>query len=154
MGTCSDADRDGASDGGDCAPDDPGVHPDAAEIVGDAVDQDCDGTERCYADADDDGRRIDSAIASADTDCDDAGEATAAIPNGDCDDADAIVYPSAPEVAGDGIDQDCDGVDSPAPPPPQLDPAPAPHDDAKGCASTPAGPWFAVVLLARRRRRC
>jgi hypothetical protein len=28
----------------------------------------------------------------------------------DCDDGDATVYPGAPEVAGDGIDQDCDGV--------------------------------------------
>ena len=29
----------------------------------------------------------------------------------DCDDGDASVFPGAPEVAGDGIDQDCDGVD-------------------------------------------
>jgi hypothetical protein len=29
----------------------------------------------------------------------------------DCDDGDASVYPGAPEVRGDGIDQDCDGVD-------------------------------------------
>ena len=29
----------------------------------------------------------------------------------DCDDNDPTIYPNAPEVAGDGIDQDCDGVD-------------------------------------------
>ncbi len=29
----------------------------------------------------------------------------------DCDDADATVYPSADDDAGDGIDQDCDGAD-------------------------------------------
>jgi hypothetical protein len=33
----------------------------------------------------------------------------------DCDDHDASVYPGAPEVAGDKIDQDCDGADDPLP---------------------------------------
>ncbi len=31
----------------------------------------------------------------------------------DCDDTRASVYPGAPEVCGDGIDQDCDGADKP-----------------------------------------
>ncbi len=31
----------------------------------------------------------------------------------DCDDMDPSVYPSAPEVCGDGIDQNCDGFDAP-----------------------------------------
>ena len=30
----------------------------------------------------------------------------------DCDDAESTVYPGASEIAGDGIDQDCDGSDA------------------------------------------
>ena len=32
--------------------------------------------------------------------------------DGDCDDADAAVYPGANDIPLDGIDQDCDGVDA------------------------------------------
>ncbi len=33
------------------------------------------------------------------------------VEDGDCDDADAGIYPGADDPCGDGIDQDCDGVD-------------------------------------------
>ena len=33
---------------------------------------------------------------------------------GDCDDTDATIYPTAPEVPGDGIDSNCNGDDNPA----------------------------------------
>lgn len=32
--------------------------------------------------------------------------------DGDCDDTNPSIYPGAPEVGGDGIDQDCDGADA------------------------------------------
>jgi hypothetical protein len=95
---------------GDCAPTDGAIHPGAAELVGDGVDQDCDGVESCYVDADNDGVRASGGtVASVDSDCDDAGEAPSTDADGDCDDAAASVYPGAPEVVGDGMDQDCDG---------------------------------------------
>ena len=103
-GAADDADGDGwsAADG-DCDDEDASVHPGAAEIAGDEVDEDCDGSEICYADADADGYRTDATVASADTDCQDPGEA----PSGaaaDCDD-------DASSCAADcATDADADGV--------------------------------------------
>ncbi|OFY56547.1 MAG: hypothetical protein A2W93_03740 [Bacteroidetes bacterium GWF2_43_63] len=90
------------------------IHPGATEIVADGIDQDCDGGDICYTDADDDGYRPDatSTVVSADCDCADQYEATAADPTNDCDDARADIYPNAPEIPGDGLDQDCNGVDA------------------------------------------
>ncbi len=107
----SDTDDDGSPDGVDCNNIDPSIHPGAAEIPADGVDQDCDGKELCYVDSDGDGYRPDgvSTVLSADCDCDDPGEALATAPVGDCDDTKASVHPGAAEIPADGIDQDCDG---------------------------------------------
>ncbi|MEQ1503128.1 MAG: putative metal-binding motif-containing protein [Myxococcota bacterium] len=68
-----------------------------------------------------------SVVAFADRDGDGFGDASTAnidaivpvgavLQAGDCDDQRPAVHPGAPELAGDGIDQDCDGRDRPAEP--------------------------------------
>ncbi len=98
---------------GDCDDEDPEVHPDAAEIVADGLDNDCDGSVLCYKDGDGDGHRPDetSTITSSDADCDDAYEASAADPADDCDDTKAGGYPDGTETPGDTFDGDCDGTE-------------------------------------------
>jgi hypothetical protein len=94
---------------GDCNDSDSTIYPGAAEIPGDEIDQNCDGAETCYADADNDGYRTPSTIASADCDCTDDGEALASEPADDCNDGNAAINPGVSEVC-DGLDNDCDGV--------------------------------------------
>jgi hypothetical protein len=93
----------------DCDDADPARRPGATESPGDEVDQDCDGREQCYIDGDEDGFRAAEPITSADPDCSDPGEATAATPGVDCNDLDPMTHPGGTEVAGDERDQDCDG---------------------------------------------
>ncbi|MDY6903917.1 MAG: DNRLRE domain-containing protein, partial [Thermodesulfobacteriota bacterium] len=89
-----DADGDGYTiNDGDCDDTDASIHPDALDICGDGIDQDCSGSD---------------AICPEDIDDDNDGYTEN---QGDCKDFDPSVNPGAPEICGDGIDQDCDGSD-------------------------------------------
>ncbi len=70
----------------DCNELNPDINPAASEEFGDGVDSNCDGSEICYRDADDDGFRPSvGAIQVSDNDsCGDPGEATDEDPVGDC----------------------------------------------------------------------
>ncbi len=109
------------ADASDCDDTDAAVFPGAPETC-DGADQDCDGavdedpveTPTWYTDADGDGWG-DAPIEAASCEA----PAGFAAVDGDCDDADPLVFPDAAEVC-DGADQDCDGaadedaVDAPA----------------------------------------
>ncbi len=109
-----DVDFDGVSScAGDCDEGDPGVHPDAGEAC-DGLDSDCDGLiPPDEVDGDGDG-------ALACGDCDDEDGSVLGIDGdgdgfdpctGDCNEGSPVVSPAAPDPWGDGVDQDCDGVD-------------------------------------------
>jgi choline-sulfatase len=74
----------------------------------------------------------------------------------DCDEGDPARHPGAPEVAGDGIDQDCDGVDprvhvaiaEPALPAGDAAPPAAPEAAAAEGADLPASPATAATAAA------
>lgn len=96
--------------GGDCDDTLAARNPGAREVAADGVDSNCDSIELCFVDADADGYRPDttSTVESFGLTCDGFGEATGGVPSGDCNDADAAIRPGEDEIAGDGVDQNCD----------------------------------------------
>jgi hypothetical protein len=99
--------------GGDCAPDEPSVHPapwgdphEDAHVVG--VDHDCDGRLSCLRDGDWDG--YGSTAADAIVQVPSCSATGVSVVPGDCNDRDAAVFPGALESTVDGVDRDCDGV--------------------------------------------
>jgi len=97
------------ADDTDCDDGEATIYPGADELVADGIDQDCDSVETCYTDADGDGYGATTTVLSEDLDCEDTGEADT---DTDLDDSDGSTYPGAPEIPGDGIDQDGDGGDT------------------------------------------
>ncbi|MCB9680435.1 MAG: putative metal-binding motif-containing protein [Alphaproteobacteria bacterium] len=108
--TCGNLSSSTAANATDCDDGDANSHPGAPEVTGDGLDQDCDGVDVCFVDADGDGWGTSATTLDNDVDCDNASAATASR-DGDCDDVlpgGAAVSPGAVEVC-DGIDNDCNG---------------------------------------------
>lgn len=131
--------------GDDCDDTDSNVHPAADEAVGDGVDEDCDGFELCPADSDGDGCAGLGVEATVDLRCGARGCAA------DCDDDNPDVHPGADEVAGDGVDQDCDGIDTPATVIPADGCGCSAHASPGATGSAAALGLAALLVLARRR---
>ncbi len=117
---CGDLDGDGYTDcdcgGDDCDDSNPDIHPGAEEICGNGIDEDCDlgcdGNDlpcECLTDVDEDGHI--SEVECGGGDCCDDGSETDVL---GCDPTTAPgINPAATEICGNGIDEDCDGVDPP-----------------------------------------
>ena len=91
----SDQDNDGfaplSQGGSDCDDLNPSILPTNTDIVGDGIDQNCDGVDGTDMDAD--------------------GYASIVSGGLDCNDTEALENPDESDNVGDGIDQNCDGVD-------------------------------------------
>ena len=99
----------------DCDDDDPDIYPGAEEFC-DGIDNDCDGAEdedlplyECHTDGDGDGYGETGGLVVVQCECG-AGSSAEAT---DCVDTNADVYPGAPDVCDDVLDNDCDGATDP-----------------------------------------
>lgn len=96
--------------GGDCDDLDSGIYPGALEDCFDGLDNDCDGVvdevqNIWYQDLDGDGFGNEAVFETACTPSPGYVQA-----GGDCNDTDASIRPGVPEVCGNGVDDDCDGL--------------------------------------------
>ena len=111
-----DEDNDGISScQGDCDDNNILISPFVTDLVGNEIDDNCDGVDG--TDLDGDGS---ANILSGGDDCDDSDSILNNIDvdsdgytscNGDCDDNIPVFNPDALDLFGDGFDQNCDGVD-------------------------------------------
>ncbi len=93
---------------GDCNDLNSEINPSAVDIADDSIDQNCDGYDlrTWYADNDSDNYGNPGVTSLSNSQPNGY-----VIDNTDCNDQDSGTYPGATEIAGDGIDQDCDGFD-------------------------------------------
>jgi uncharacterized protein (TIGR03382 family) len=151
--TCGNVPSGYVSAADDCDDEDPSISPSAPEVTCTGVDEDCSFLTPDVADRDGD----------AFTPCVDCQDLGTTLQCGDCDDIDQEVNPYMAETCGDGIDQDCDGIDPNCALPPVCDEPDNVCDDV-GCSCSAGavpngGGLLALVLvsgllrLGRRRRR-
>ena len=96
----TDRDGDGTSNAQDCQPDNAAVHPGAADVAGNGIDEDCSGSDATPPPP-----------PPPNPDRDGDGTLNAA----DCQPDNAAVHPGARDIPGNAIDEDCAGGPAPFP---------------------------------------
>ncbi len=110
--TNNDAPANYVRDNSDCDDSNADVHPDATEVPDNTIDEDCNGKIAItfYTDKDGDGfgNPNSPTVFEIDNYTDDAPSGSSWYA-GDCDDDNAAINPLVDEIAGNGIDDNCDG---------------------------------------------
>src|SRR5262245_46143855 len=104
----ADGDGDGFDPPEDCDDGNAAINPDATEVSRNTVDENCDDKVLCFTDNDHDHFGAPPEVLSplGDLNCATIG---VALTNDDCDDNHADINPDATDIAGNNIDENCDG---------------------------------------------